>query len=195
MTIYTQERYVGPIVKFETMSVEDAFLSSEKGHYVAKDVDIALVSAPSSRDIMRYNVAQWIEQLKTDEHNGRCPQGTADRVTAAYEAFKKNKEPPLNGTSIKTVTFLSPAQVDTLLRMSINTVELLADMNAEGLERVGMGSVAMRDKARAWLKAAQGDGKLVNENAKLVKENKQLKDEIAKLKSDIKALEAESASA
>lgn len=184
-----------PTVKFITEPEEDAFKSAESGHYVAIDVDFALVSAPASRDMVRFKVLQWIEQLKADEHSGRIPEGTSSRVKAAYDAYKKNQEPPINGTSIKTVTFLSPAQVDTLLRMGINTVELLAELNAEGLERFGMGSVVIRDKARAWIKAAQGDGKLVNENSRLIKENKQLQAEIAKMKDTIKALGSENASA
>jgi len=60
-----------PYVRFERVAVEDKAGSLAAGHYVALDVDMANVTPPYSKDIMKYKVLNWFEQLKTDSMNGR----------------------------------------------------------------------------------------------------------------------------
>ena len=64
-------------VRFERVAVED-FATLAAGHYVAKDVDYALITPPYSKDIMKYKVVQWFEQLKQDIVNNRIPDTWVD---------------------------------------------------------------------------------------------------------------------
>jgi hypothetical protein len=159
-----------PFVRFERVAVEDKAGSLEAGHYVARDVDMANVTPPYSKDIMKYKVLNWFEQLKTDSMNGRIPAEWVDKYQAAYAAWKKGQELPVDGFPIKGWGVCSPAQQETLIKMHVLTVEQLAAMTHEGLQRVGMGGVDLKNKANAWLQALKKAGPVTIENAALKKQ-------------------------
>lgn len=154
-------------VRFEKMAQEDKAASLLAGHYVARDVDMALITPPYSKDIMKYKVSSWFEQLKTDSLNGRIPAEWLDKYKAAYESWQKGQELPVDGIPIKGWGVCSPAQQETLIKMHILTVEQLADINHEGLQRIGMGAVDLKNKATAWLKSLKKSGAITLENVEL----------------------------
>lgn len=158
-----------PFVRFERVPEEDKAASLAAGHYVAKDIDMALITPPYSKDIMKYRVAIWFDQLKTDVMNERIPAEWVDKYRAAYEAFQKGQELPLDGIPIKGWGVISPAQQETLIKMHILTVEQLAAVTHEGLTRIGMGSIDLKNKADAWLKQLKKAGSVTIENATLKK--------------------------
>jgi hypothetical protein len=156
-------------VRFERIAVEDVNATLAAGHYVAKDVDMALITPPYSKDVMKYKVKNWFAILDQDVRNNRIPQRWVDNYKEAYQAFQNGQELPVNGTAIKGWGVISPAQQETLIKMSVLTVEDLAAMNDEGIKRVGMGGIDLKNKAKAWLLQLKDNGALVVQMADLQK--------------------------
>jgi hypothetical protein len=178
-----------PYVRFERRAVEDKAASLEAGQYIAKDIDYALITPPYSKDVMVYKVANWFDQLKVDLSNDRLPHEWFDKWKKAYQLWQDGQEMPLEGTAIKGWGVISPAQQETLIKMNVFTVELLADINDEGLRRVGMGALDLKNKAGAWLKQLKSKGPATVEIAELKNKNKQLEGTIESLLSRISSLE------
>lgn len=179
---------VMPYVRFDRIPVEDAAASLAAGHYVAKDVDFAYVTPPFSKDVMKHKAANWFAQLKVDVANGRIPGEWVDKYKASYDAWQKGQELPVDGFPIRGWGVISPAQQETLTKMHILTVEQLAAINDEGLRRIGMGSVDLKNKAVAWLKQLKKAGPATQEISALKKENEALKASVEILEGKLKDL-------
>ena len=170
-----------PYVRFERMSVEDAAATLAAGRYVAKDVDYVLITPPYSKDVFKQKVKNWFEQLNADAANGRIPDTWIHDWRKMYEMYQKGQDIPLNGTPIRGWGVISPAQQETLTRMHILTVEDLAGVNAEGINRIGMGAVDLKNRAQAWLAQLNDSGKVTLEVAALKNENDVLKKSVENL--------------
>lgn len=180
-------------VRFERMAIEDAVASRSAGHYVARDVDYALITPPYTTDVFKIKVEQWRKNLAQDVANSRIPQEWVDRYMDAYDRWKRGQEIPLDGTPIKGWGVISPAQQETLIRMNILTVEDLAGINDEAIRRVGMGAVDLKHKAAAWLSQLHDKGPLTQEISALKSENDLLKANLANLQKQVEALMAKEA--
>ena len=134
-------------VRFEIVPVEDKAASEAAGHYVGRDVEFALITPPYSKDIFKIKVPQWKLNMKQDVANGRLPEEWMDKYLEAYSKWKAGQEIPLNGTPIKDWGVISPSQREMLIRMNILTVEDLSRVTMEGLQRIGMGAVDLKNKA------------------------------------------------
>ena len=154
-------------VKFERRPVQDKAASEAAGRYIAKDVDYVLITPLYTKDVMIHKVSDWMKKLESDVANERIPKQWADAYRKGYEAWKSGEELPLNGTPIKGWGVLSPAQQEMLIRMSVLTVEDLAAINDDGIRRIGMGGVDLKNKAVAFIKSGNDTGKLVMENANM----------------------------
>jgi len=185
------EHAVMPFIRFERRPIEDKAASVAAGHYVAKDVDYALITPPYSKDVLIKKVDAWLEQLKTDVSNKRVPQSWVDAQKKAYNYFLKGQELPLEGTPIKGWGMISPAQQETLVKMHVLTVEQLAAMNDEGVRRVGIGAIELKNKATAWLKNIKKAGASTLEITALKKENENLKADMLVLKEKMNELIAQ----
>ncbi len=161
-------------VRFERVPVEDIAASAREGRYVARDVDYALVTPAYSRDVFKAKVSSWLPDLKRQAQEGKIPQEWVVQYEAAYAAFQKGQTLPLDGTPIKGWGMISPAQQEILTRMMVLTVEDLSTINDEGMRSIGMGAMALRDKARAWLSQLKDKGPLAQEVASLKSANVQL---------------------
>jgi cell division protein FtsB len=75
--------------------------------------------------------------------------------------------------------------------VGLRTVEDLASLNDEGLRKIGMGAVELRQKAKAWMAAAQDKGKLTQDMTALQRTNEQLHNTVASLTAKMEALQAE----
>lgn len=175
-------------VRFETRAVEDRDASIERGHYVTRDVEYALVTPPYSRDCVEFIASEWLRQIDTEVSAGRLPGAWRDQYKSAYQAWKAGNEIPLNGTPVKGWQLLSPAQQSNLIHLGFLTVEDIAGMNDEGQKRYGMGALDMKNKAQAWLNAAAGTGKVAAENAALKAKLDALEEQNALLREQNKAL-------
>lgn len=177
-------------VQFECRTVEDKQASIREGRYVAKDVDFALVTPSYSKDCVEYKVAQWLINIDRNLREERIPQKWADHWREAYKRWKAGQEMPLNGTPVKGWGVISPAQQAMLVAMNCLTVEDLAAANDEGLRRMGMGSVDLRNKAKTWLASMSDHGGVTVKMAALEQENAVLTASVESMQKQLDALKS-----
>lgn len=182
-----------PYVTFETRAVEDRSKSIELGRPAYKDVDFAFITPMGSKDRIELIVHEWFKMLETEVKDGRFEQTWLSGYQAAYEAWKKGLEIPLEGTALRDWPGLSPAIMRTLQDVGIRTVEDVAGMNEEAVGAVGMGARALKQRANDWLMNSKEVGKASEQMSALRSENENLKvtletlqKEVAKLKVDKK---------
>jgi hypothetical protein len=175
-------------IEFETVSVELPTKSLEEGRYVAMDQDMVTVRQIGSNDSVKFVVADWLRQNKIEVVQGRLDPRHADLYEESYKRWKAGQDLPVTGTPIKTWPVVSPAQVATLLNIHVRTVEDLATLNDEGLKRLGMGAISLKQKAEAWLAQAQDKGPLTMKLAQLEQENALLKSNLEAMHASIEEL-------
>jgi hypothetical protein len=175
-------------VEFETVSMELPAESLAQGRYVAKDVDMVTVRQIGSNDSVKFVVEDWFAQNKVEVVQGRLSPQHDELYRESYRRWKAGQEMPVQGTPIKTWPVLSPAQVASLLKIHVRTVEELATLNDEGLKRLGMGGIALKQKAEAWLAQAQDKGPLTMQMTQLQQENELLKANLASLQATVAEL-------
>ena len=163
-----------PYVIFETRAVEDRTASIETGHYVAKDVDYAIITPTGSRDRIEKVVEDWLDGLDEGVRNERLPATWPGLYREAYKRWKAGHDLPEHGTPVRNWPSASPAQVRTLLDMGINSVEACADMNEEAVMRLGMGGRALKQQAQAWLQSSNDTGKTAADLDDLRRKNEAL---------------------
>lgn len=146
--------------RFYRSKEENGFKSSQAGHPVFDDVEMVEIIIPG--------------QTQSISHV-RVKQAQRDRWPQQYAAFKAGLEPALEGSPLEEWPPLSPAQVANLKALQIHTVEQLATASDTVLEKIGMGSRALRDKAAAWLDNANGGEAL----SKALAHNERLTAELA----------------
>lgn len=188
---YANQEARPSFVRFVREAVEDPIESRKQGFYVAKDEDFALVTAQGSKDVFKQKVDAWKKELQFNLRGGRIKQDWYDAYLRMYNAWKAGEEIPVNGTPIKGWGMISPAMQQTLIHMSVVTVEDLAALNDEGVRRCGLGGVDLKTKAIVWLRDLKDRGPVVSENARLTKENDQLRETVAQLHQKIDALAAQ----
>ena len=175
-------------VRFERVAKEDVVASKKAGRYIARDEDMAFITPPYSKDVFKIKVDQWFRNLAQDEQNGRIPHEWVERYKESYELWQRGQEMPLSGTPIKGWGVISPAQQETMIRMNILTVEDLAGINDEGIKRLGMGAVDLRNKAQAWISQLNDKGAATQEIAALKKENDALRSDVRGLTAKLEEL-------
>lgn len=175
-------------VRFECRPMEDKQASVREGRYVAKNVDFALVTPPYSKDCIEYKAEQWLISIEKNAREGRIPEKWVEQWKAAYKSWKNGQEMPLNGTPIKGWGVISPAQQQVMISINCLTVEDLAAINDEGLHRIGMGAVELRDKARNWLASMKDHGAVTVQLAAMAQENRNLLATVESLKAQVDAL-------
>lgn len=178
-------------VRFIREAVEDPAASRQQGRFVARDMDIAVITPPYSKDSTKHEIAQWFENMRADVRNGRMPEEWEQQYHAKYDAWKKGEEIPLDGVPIKGWAVAGPAQQEVLLRMGILTVEDLAGINDEGIRRIGMGGVDLKNKAVAWLRSAKDLGPVTQENAALKSQLARQDLELASLREVVEQLKTQ----
>ena len=175
-------------VRFERRPVEDKNASLNEGRYVAKDVDFALITPPYSKDCVEQKVTRWMEDLDRGVREGRIPQQWADLWKEGYKKWQNGQEMPLHGTPILGWGVVSPAQQKMLIAINCLTVEDLAQVNDEGMKRIGMGALELRNKAKNWLNSVKDHGATTIQMAALQQENAHLKASLDGLTAQVEAL-------
>lgn len=189
-----------PFVNFEVRAEEDRTASIEQGHFVAVDVDYALITPAGSRDCVERKVSEWFTYLEEQVKGNRFPSAWLDGFKHKYKHWKETQELPVEGTPIKTWNALSPAQCKMLLDLNIRTVEDLAAGNEELISRMGMGGRQLRERAVTWLSTAKDVGRSSEQLAAAVRRAedaeariKQLEEAVGLLKAQIPAQRARAA--
>lgn len=154
-----------PYVQFEQVAEEDRNASIAAGRKVYKNVVMANITPPGSRDVIPRVASEWLAEIRVKSLDGRWPPQWVEHFESSFRAWEKGQEAPLNGSPIKGWAVISAAEQRNLMSCNVFTVEDLAQLNEEGISRVGMGARSLRDKARGWLEAAAGPGKMAEELA------------------------------
>lgn len=161
-----------PFVEFKQVAKHDPKKSEELGYRVTKNVDMAFVMQPGSRDQVEIGAVAWLDSLKRKMLDGSpdaYPPEWVDGFRKKYEMWKEGMEAPLNGTSVREWPVLSPAEVENFIANRILTIEDVSAMTEEAMSRFGMGARGLRDKAREWLSAKDLAGNALKENEELKK--------------------------
>lgn len=175
-------------VRFERVAVEDVQASIREGRYVGRDVDMANITPPGSKDIFKQRVKDWFVQLEMDQKALRIPPEWVEHYKKQYAAWKNGQEVPLNGTPILGWGVISPAQQQSIIAANVLTVEDFANLNAEGVARIGMGAVSLQSKARAWVAQTHDKGPLTQKMAAVETENALLRSSVETLQRQVEEL-------
>jgi len=173
--IMPEEKH-GFYVEFELRAVDDREQTVKAGHPVFKDIEVAIITMPGGSLV--------VDKVVTDELLREWKTGIPGRKPAspfaisAYEAWKDGREAPVNGTDLRNWPGVTPAQLKMCQGCTIRSVEDLAAANADAIRKMGMGAVALKDKAASWLESA-GTNKNSEEVSALKVEMKALKEAIA----------------
>ena len=167
-----------PFVRFVRVRLEDVRASEIAGKYIEKEEDYAYVTPIGSKDIIKHKVADWFKTLDQHAAQGRFPLEWISSFKKRYEAFCNGQEAHVDGTPIKGWEMISPEQQDLLIDLNIVNVESLAALNDEGLSRIGMGAVQLKQKAKVWIEENMSQKKEVEA---LQNENNELRERLERL--------------
>ena len=174
-----------PYVEFKRIAKDDPRKSVEVGHRVTRDVDMAFIMQPGSKDQVERVATDWLASIKNkmlEETADAYPQEWVTAFHGKFDAWKEGLDAPLMGTSVREWPVLSPAQAENFVAMHILTIEDVAAMTEEAMGHM-MGSRDLREKAREWLQ-----GKDIAQNA--IKENEELKKQLTEMAARISAMES-----
>lgn len=146
-------------VQFSEEAIQNPAKSEAAGRPIFDAVEMVSISFPGN------NLTEIVRKV-TDEDRERWPK--------QYEAFKRNGGTVVDGTALEAWTALSKAQVREFQAMNIFTIEALAAVPDNAVQRMGMGGHMWRERAKAFLEAAE-DNAAVD---KVVAENFRLKEQI-----------------
>jgi hypothetical protein len=140
--------------RFFVESVEDKAASVNAGRPIFHDeerIEIIMPGNPYTRPVQRV----------TDEHRQKWPK--------EYQAFKAGLELAADGTPLEEWPRLKRSQVLELKALGFQTVEHVASMDDQAVQRVGIGGRQLRELAKAFLddaaRAAEVE-RLADANAK-----------------------------
>lgn len=109
----------------------------------------------------------------------------------SYDAWTKNQAPPVDGTPLDAWSGLTPGMAAHLKSLNIRSVEDIACMTDNDMERVGMGARAIRDKALAFVEIQMDTAKVQNIIAEQKQTIKRQGDQIDELREAVERLSAE----
>lgn len=177
-----------PFVTFEMRPMEDRAASAATGRFMRKDVCLAIITPAGSKDRIERVAVEWLAQTERSVEEGRMPGEWLDLYKRKHRAFLDGQEAPVSGTSLRDWPGLSPAQYANLVSMGVTNLETLAELNEEGVRRLGMGGVDLRRRAKAFLEASQDTGKVSLELANLRAQTEAQEKTIAGLTERLNAL-------
>lgn len=169
-------------VTFEVRAVEDRNASREAGHYVAKDIDVALITPPGGNLTHEEEATAWLEKKREK----RDP--FADLYEKAYKAWKEGQELPVHGTPIKHTPIFSPAEIQNCIHAKVFTVEDLIAASEQTIQRLGMGARSMITRAKAYMDNAES-GKVAAQMEAMTARLEAMESELAKKDARIAELE------
>jgi len=168
-------------VRFEYRNVEDRAATMREGCYVGKDVAYAMIMPPGGNLVVDRVAQEWLDSKRGDPFYRHYVE--------SFNAWKDGEAEPEVGTSVKNWPGASPAQVAACLSANIKTVEDLATAPSSAIMRVGMGGVALQQKAQAWLQSAQDHGKVAEEVVTLRRDKEDLTKRLSELEALVAALQ------
>ena len=142
-------------IEFELKAVEDRDESISQGMPVYKDVEVAYLTPIGCQGTSVVEKFVTEQQLQEWRYGDKRRNGPVPYYIEAYEAWKAGLDIPTNGLDIKNWPGVTPAQLKTCQEAGVRTVEDLGSANADTIRRLGMGSVALVQKAKIYLENAE----------------------------------------
>ena len=158
----------GTIAEFHLEAVQNKALSDEQGTPVFENVEFVTLRNIGSRDTVVKKVDAKIKQ----------------RFPMQYARFKAGQEQVPDGIPLKEWPAIDKAQVMTAQQLGIFTVEQFAASTDNVIQKFGMGGLALREKAKAYLAVDKDKAaamKFASENANLKQEVEMLKKQVEEL--------------
>jgi hypothetical protein len=156
-----------PLVRF---AVETAEYRDNAGISHTRDVErIYVTPAGGAKNTHVAEAQEWIESKRqlSQLDPPLYPAEWVAAFQARYDAWKRGVELPQEGTPLRSWPLISPSELKRCLQADVLTVEQLAHLTEEGLDNVGMGARALKQKAETWIAEKTGPGALIEQNAAL----------------------------
>jgi hypothetical protein len=154
-------------VQFYDRDVEIPYLTSEQGRPIYKTQTYVKIEIPGNRLLT-------VDTLAEPGHKVRFP--------VEYAAYSNNRHTDefINGTPLSEWPMVSRAQALELKHFNFHTVEQVAQASDAQLNNVGMslgmGGVAFRAKAQAFLDAAKDSSVVQKQADELMKRDQEIED-------------------
>ena len=156
-------------VRFYQDKNQLGFASEQAGHPVFEDVDYIEINIPG--DMTNVIVRPATDKDKTVHAN-------------LYSLYKQGLEPAIDGTPVESWPRLTRAQSANYKALNFQTVEQIAGMSDTACGKVGMGAMADRTAANAYIALAK-DSALAQKQALVIErqdsEMAELKRQVAEL--------------
>lgn len=153
-------------VQFYVDAIEMKAESEKQGRPIFKDVPFVRIIVPGDTN----NI---IERKATDDDKKRFPN--------AWKRFEASETEAQEGTPLEQWPQITRSLLKECKYFEIHTVEALAGISDSHVAKMGMGFAELRNKAKAWLQAAQGTASLTAQAA----ENEQLRKMISDLQAQM----------
>lgn len=122
----------------------------------------------------------------SDKHRERWPN--------QYDAFKRNQETPIDGIPLEEWPVLKPSMILTLKSYGFRTVEHIASMGDLACQKIGMGGMELRVKAKAYLSDEASNAitnKAIEDAAKFKELSENLQGQVERTNEGMRQLMAE----
>jgi len=134
--------------------------------------------------------SEKIARLSKPGKNGQV-DAVWEVIRPAYEAWLRGQEEPTSGTPLSQWAMVGREQVEYLKHeLHFRSVEDVANATDSDLERMGMGARALRDKARAYVTAKQGEAVIAEAMAGKDAQIASLSRQLSELSDTVKELTA-----
>jgi len=139
-------------VKFWLTETEDREATIKQGSPAWQDVEMVTITMPGGRHTHNKEITDGL--LHEWQYGDNMRKQPAPFAFHAYREWKAGREAPVNGTDLKNWPGVTPASLRACRAVEVLSVEDLAGANADTLQRIGLGAVALHEKAKAYLAAA-----------------------------------------
>lgn len=158
-------------VNIYTEAVEMKAESEKAGRPIFKDMPFIRISVPG-------DINNIIERKLVENDKKRYP--------VAWAEYQRGEEQGFTGTPLEQWPQITRSQVKESKYFECHTVEQLSGLSDVHCQKMGMGFRELREKARAYIGAAENTASVTAHAA----ENERLRQDIADLRGQIEALGA-----
>jgi hypothetical protein len=148
-------------VRFFQDKFQLGFQSEQAGHPVFEDVDMVEIGIPG--DMTNIIIRPATERDK-------------QTYASLYNAYKQGLEPSVEGTPVEAWPKLTRAQAANYKALNFQTVEQIAGMSDAAAGKVGMGAMADRTAAKAYLALAKDSALAQKQALEIERQNNEMAD-------------------
>lgn len=144
-------------VEFFVKAVENARKSAEAGRPIFDDKEYVRIRFPADNKRELVAPAHEVHYVS----HARRQMTYAERFAPVYQKFKDDGSHFVQGTPLSEAPFLTESRRSELRALNVQTVEQLANLPEPARKRLGMGSMDLVEKAKAYLATASDSAEVV----------------------------------